>query len=42
MVLLTFALQFGRMHYEEQVLGRAFPEYAEYKARSRRLIPGLY
>ena len=42
LVLFTFALQIGRMHYEEQVLGRAFPEYAEYKARSWRLLPGLY
>jgi len=41
-VLLTFALQIGRMHYEEQVLGRTFPDYAAYKARSWRLIPGLY
>jgi protein-S-isoprenylcysteine O-methyltransferase Ste14 len=42
LVLFTFALQIARMRYEEQVLGRAFPDYADYKARSWRLVPGLY
>ncbi len=41
-VLVTFALQIWRMHYEEQVLSRAFPDYAAYAARSWRLIPGIY
>jgi protein-S-isoprenylcysteine O-methyltransferase Ste14 len=36
------ALQLGRMHYEERVLGAAFPEYAAYQARTARLIPGVY
>ena len=36
------AVQLQRMKNEETVLGRAFPEYKSYKARTRRLIPGLY
>ncbi len=36
------AVQIKRMKNEETVLGRAFPEYKSYKARTRRLIPGLY
>lgn len=41
-VLAAFALQVLRMNYEEQVLNRAFPEYAAYAARSWRLIPGVF
>jgi protein-S-isoprenylcysteine O-methyltransferase Ste14 len=41
-VAATFALQLLRMRYEEQVLARAFPEYADYAARSWRLIPWVY
>ncbi|HWE05248.1 MAG TPA: methyltransferase, partial [Rhizomicrobium sp.] len=41
-VLATFALQIVRINYEEQVLSRAFPEYAAYASRSWRLIPGVY
>ena len=37
-----FALQIGRMHHEERVLAAAFPDYAAYKARTARLIPGIY
>ena len=40
--IASFAAQFPRMHYEEQVLGSAFPSYANYAAHTRRLIPGLY
>ena len=36
------AMQFARMHFEEQVLLGAFPEYAAYRARTARLIPGIY
>lgn len=36
------AMQFVRMHFEEQVLAGAFPEYAAYRARTARLIPGVY
>ena len=31
----------GRIHYEEQVLGAAFPEYGAYRQRVPQLIPGL-
>jgi len=41
-VMLSFALQFSRMHYEEQVLSHAYPEYQAYKIRTARLIPGVY
>jgi len=41
-VLAAFALQLWRMHYEERVLTKAFPEYAAYASRSWRLLPGLY
>jgi protein-S-isoprenylcysteine O-methyltransferase Ste14 len=34
--------QLLRMNYEEQVLGAAFPEYAEYSRRTARLLPGVY
>ena len=40
--LIGFACQIVRMHYEEQVLGAAFAEYASYKARTYRLVPGVY
>jgi protein-S-isoprenylcysteine O-methyltransferase Ste14 len=36
------ALQLGRMHHEERVLAAAFPDYVAYKARTARLIPGIY
>lgn len=36
----VFALaQFGRMHLEEAALTREFPEYADYAARTPRLVP---
>ena len=38
----VFALQFPRMHYEEQVLGKAFPSYRAYSAQTARLLPGIY
>lgn len=43
--LIVFAadtLQLARIHYEEQVLRDAFPEYADYAARTWRLLPGVY
>ena len=40
--LSGFGCQILRMHYEEQVLGAAFPEYSPYKARTDRLVPGVY
>jgi protein-S-isoprenylcysteine O-methyltransferase Ste14 len=30
-----------RSHYEEQVLAGVYPEYAEYRARTKRFIPGV-
>jgi protein-S-isoprenylcysteine O-methyltransferase Ste14 len=30
-----------RSHFEEQVLARAYPEYGEYRARTKRFIPGV-
>lgn len=40
--VIVFALQFPRMHYEEEVLGKAFPAYHAYSARTARLLPGIY
>jgi protein-S-isoprenylcysteine O-methyltransferase Ste14 len=40
--VLQCMFQFARMHNEEVVLSRAFPEYREYAARTARLVPGLY
>ena len=37
----TLGLQLARTHFEEQSLGAVFPEYREYAARTKRLIPGL-
>jgi protein-S-isoprenylcysteine O-methyltransferase Ste14 len=36
------AMQLTRMHYEEKVLTETFPDYANYAARTRRLIPWIY
>jgi protein-S-isoprenylcysteine O-methyltransferase Ste14 len=35
-------IQFQRMKNEEAVLEKAFPEYQAYRARTARVIPGLY
>jgi protein-S-isoprenylcysteine O-methyltransferase Ste14 len=44
LLLLCFAwaFQFQRMRYEERVLFQSFPEYADYMARTARLLPGVY
>ncbi|TAK47503.1 MAG: isoprenylcysteine carboxylmethyltransferase family protein [Xanthobacteraceae bacterium] len=39
---LQCAFQFERMKNEERVLADAFPDYAPYKERTARLVPGLY
>jgi protein-S-isoprenylcysteine O-methyltransferase Ste14 len=39
---VQIAMQLIRMHYEETVLRETFPEYAEYAARTKRLIPWVY
>jgi protein-S-isoprenylcysteine O-methyltransferase Ste14 len=41
-VLTADALQIARIHHEERVLRDAFPEYADYAARTWRIVPGLY
>ena len=39
--LVVVALLWIRSHYEEQVLAGAYPEYAEYRTRTKRFIPGI-
>jgi len=34
-----FAVQLLRAHFEEQLLGRAFPQYREYRQHTWRLVP---
>lgn len=41
-ILAAFAIQLARMHYEEEVLMRTFPEYVDYLARTWRLVPYVY
>jgi protein-S-isoprenylcysteine O-methyltransferase Ste14 len=36
------ALQYTRTVYEERILTKAFPEYADYAARTARFIPGVW
>ena len=38
---VVVALLWIRSHFEEQVLARAYPEYGEYRARTKRFIPGV-
>jgi protein-S-isoprenylcysteine O-methyltransferase Ste14 len=42
LVAAQYGCQLWRMREEEKVLRQAFPEYAEYCARTARLIPGVY
>lgn len=39
---MQFFFQLYRMGFEEEVLTEAFPEYADYKKSTARLIPGIY
>lgn len=39
--LAVVLLLWIRSHYEEQVLAANFPEYGEYRARTKRFIPGV-
>jgi protein-S-isoprenylcysteine O-methyltransferase Ste14 len=41
-LVLQYAFQFLRMNNEEDVLASLFPEYESYRARTARLVPGLY
>jgi len=40
--LAQLALQITRMGWEEQVLTAAFPEYATYRTRVKRFLPGIW
>ena len=39
---IQISLQFTRMHYEEQVLIETFSDYADYAARTKRIIPWVF
>jgi len=41
-LVVHFYFQIRRMDWEEGILSAAFRDYASYKSRTRRLIPGLY
>jgi len=42
LLVLHIALQIRRMDFEERVLTRAFPDYADYAKRTARVLPGIY
>jgi protein-S-isoprenylcysteine O-methyltransferase Ste14 len=42
LLAVQFSFQLIRMHNEEAVLTGSFPEYASYKLRTPRLIPGIW
>jgi len=42
LLTLQLAFQLIRMKNEELVLAKLFPEYDDYKARTARLVPGVY
>jgi protein-S-isoprenylcysteine O-methyltransferase Ste14 len=41
-LLAVIAAQFPRMYFEEKILSEAFPGYTDYRARTARIIPGIY
>jgi protein-S-isoprenylcysteine O-methyltransferase Ste14 len=41
-LIVQIAFQLRRMHNEEAVLAESFPEYAAYRRRTARLLPGIY
>lgn len=41
-LLFQLGFQLYRMHFEEQVMRELFPQYIEYEARVKRLIPYIY
>jgi protein-S-isoprenylcysteine O-methyltransferase Ste14 len=41
-LVVQIAFQLRRMHNEETVLTESFPEYAAYRRRTARLLPGIY
>jgi len=40
-VMIGFAMQFPRMHYEEETLAARFPDYPNYAAHTPRVVPFL-
>jgi protein-S-isoprenylcysteine O-methyltransferase Ste14 len=42
LLIAQIAFQLRRIHNEEAVLAETFPEYADYMAKTARLIPGAY
>jgi protein-S-isoprenylcysteine O-methyltransferase Ste14 len=42
LVIAQAILQLVRIHYEEKVLTKHFPEYKAYTKKTARLIPGIY
>lgn len=42
LLVIQTALQLKRMANEEAVLDAAFPEYAAYRERTARILPGIY
>jgi protein-S-isoprenylcysteine O-methyltransferase Ste14 len=42
LLAVQIAFQLRRMHNEEAVLSESFPEYADYRRKTARLIPGVY
>ena len=42
LVAAQFAVQLWRMREEEKVLEAEFPDYATYRARTARLVPGIF
>jgi protein-S-isoprenylcysteine O-methyltransferase Ste14 len=39
--IVFVAAQLVRLRYEEEILGQAFPEFAEYRQRTSALVPGI-
>ena len=42
LAVAVVALLFSRTHFEERVLVATYPEYAAYRARTARFIPGIW
>jgi protein-S-isoprenylcysteine O-methyltransferase Ste14 len=42
LLAVQIAFQLRRIQNEEAVLGEIFPDYADYRAKTARLIPGVY
>jgi protein-S-isoprenylcysteine O-methyltransferase Ste14 len=42
LLIAQIGCQLWRMNFEEEVLTGTFPEYAQYKQRTFKLVPGIY